>query len=445
MQLTIQRSSALHGEITLPGDKSISHRAALFAALAQGESRIENFLVSGVTGAMLRSLTALGVHWGLDGTTLSVAGRGVEGLVPPEGALDCGNSATTMRMLAGALAAAGTAAVLDGTPSLRRRPMDRIITPLQAMGVPIQACPQGTAPLALQARPVGQALRALYYELPVASAQVKTCLLLAALAADGPTTLVEPSLSRDHTERMLASMGVALRSGQVDGRPSVTLSPAEAIDLAPLRMTIPGDFSAAAFLIVAALVAPGSEVVLRGVGLNPTRTGLLASLWEMGAEIKVENERVYAGETLGDLRVRAGSLQGVSVSGGRVVDMIDEFPAFAVAAAFARGRTEVSQAEELRFKESDRIGSLCAELRKLGVQVEEHRDGFVIEGTGEVPGGAQVDPNGDHRLAMALAVAGFGAENPVTVLEAGIMSESFPEFTTAMGQLGAGLEVEGGQ
>ena len=330
MKLTISPGRPLRGEASLPGDKSLSHRAALFAALAEGESVIENFLVSGVTRAMLKALTALGVRWELDGCRLAVWGRGWQNLAAPDGPLDCGNSATTLRLLAGALAAAGVPAVLDGSPGLRRRPMGRIVEPLRAMGADIQPAPGSCAPLVLAARPASRRLTGGTHDLPVASAQVKTCLLLAALAADGPVTLREPSLSRDHTERMLSSMGVGITrlAPQAGTGPGVILQPPSE-PLRPLVLTLPGDFSAAAFLIVAALITPGSEVTLRGVGLNPTRTGLLEALQAMGADIQVTPTADRSGEPVGDLRVRHSHLHGGAVSGDLVVRMIDEFPAFA--------------------------------------------------------------------------------------------------------------------
>ncbi len=443
MNLTVSPGGPLHGQVVLPGDKSISHRAALFAALADGESRINNFLVSGVTDAMLRALTALGVPWHLEGDTLVVVGGGTSALKPPQAPIDCGNSATTIRLLAGALAAAGIPAVLDGSAGLRRRPMGRIIEPLQAMGVAIQAGPGGGAPLTLAGRPAGERLKPLAYTLPVASAQLKSCLLLAGLAAGGPVELCEPVPSRDHTERMLRTLGVHIEDA-APGSPTPTLRliPPDPLRLTPLNMTIPGDFSAAAFLLVAALITPGSSVLLKGVGLNPTRTGLLDALQEMGANILVSSPSLVSGEPVGDLTVRAGELRGGSVSGERVVRMIDEFPAFAVAAAFARGPSEVCQAEELRYKESDRIGALCAGLRALGVNAEEKPDGFIVDGRGSLPGGAQLDPHGDHRLAMSLALAGLAAERPVTVEYAGIIGESFPEFSEVLRSLGADILLE---
>jgi 3-phosphoshikimate 1-carboxyvinyltransferase len=439
MKLTIYPGRPLQGEVRLPGDKSLSHRAALFAALAEGESQAENFLVSGVTAAMLRSLTGMEVPWKLEGTTLTVHGPGLGGLKSPQDALDCGNSATTLRLLAGAVTAAGIPAILDGSPGLRRRPMERIVRPLQMMGAAITAAEGGGAPLRLSGRARSEPLKALEYTLPVASAQVKTCLMLAALAGDGPSTLVEPSLSRDHSERMLSSQGVGVRTFTTPGGPAVEITPLTG-HLAPLRMKIPGDFSAAAFLLVAALAAPGSEFLLHNIGLNPTRTGLLAALREMGADITVLNPRESSGEPAGDLRVRHSRLHGVTIAGSRVVDMIDEFPVFAVAAAFAEGQTEVCDASELRFKESDRISVLCTELRAQGASVTEKPDGFIIDGIGAVRGGASGSPHGDHRLAMSLAVLGLGAGHSLEIQGAEIIAESFPEFVEVLQSLGARIE-----
>jgi 3-phosphoshikimate 1-carboxyvinyltransferase len=431
----------LHEAGGLPGDKSLSHRAALFAALADGESRIDNFQVSGVTRAMLRALSALGVDWELQGTSLRVSGTGLTGLREPDQPIDCGNSATTIRLLAGAVAAAGVAVVLDGSAGLRSRPMGRIIAPLRQMGVTITAAQDDTAPLILTARPAGQRLQGLNYNLPVASAQVKSCLLLAGLSAATPSLLVEPGPSRDHTERMLAAMGVQIESRPVDNlsNASLTRLTPPAAPLLPLQMTLPGDISAAAFLIVAAAITPGSQITIQCVGLNPTRTGLIEALQAMGADIRVTPTDTQAGEPVGDLEIRYAPLHGGAISGPLVVRMIDEFPAFAIAAAYAQGETIVSDAQELRYKESDRISDLCAELRKLGVKIEEKPDGFMLQG-GQVQGGV-VDPHGDHRLAMSLAVAGLAAQGPVRVVRAGILRESFPSFLSVMDRLGVTLEA----
>ena len=445
--LTITPGYAIQGTVQPPGDKSISHRAALFAALAgspaqPGESCFENFLVAGVTRAMLDALQVLGVEWRLEGTTLTVRGAGPEGLrqsarrrhgdAPAR--LDCGHSGTTLRLLAGALAAAGTPAILDGSPGLRRRPMKRIVAPLQQMGMPIQSA-EGYAPLHL-GRPAFP-LHALDNTLPVARAQVKSCLLLAALSGDGPTTLMEPGSSRDHTERMLRAMGVSVEGPIQEGHQYRTrLEPPQPFNLAPLEMTLPGDFSAAAFLIVAALITPGSDLILQGVNLNPTRTGLLDALLRMGANIQVTPHGEAGGEPTGDLRVRYSQLHAAEISGNLVVRMIDEFPAFGVAAAFALGETRVRQAGELRLKESDRIAALAGELRKLGARIVEVEDGFDVTG-GSPLLGAEVHSHGDHRLAMALAVAGLATQQPVVVHGADLIAESFPAFPAVLRRLGA--------
>ncbi len=437
MKLISTPGNSIHGELTLPGDKSLSHRALLFAALAHGESVIDNFLMAGVTKVMLDALKSLGVDWEFKGGRLIVQGRGLNGLKPPAASIQCGNSATTIRLLTGALAAAGVPAVLDGSPGLRRRPMKRIVTPLQEMGVPIEASGEGTAPIRLEARLKNQLLRAVDYRLPVSSAQVKTCLLLAALAADGTCILHEPQPSRDHTERMLAMMGVNI---QAEGR-QVKLTPSQPTQLRPLHLSLPGDISSAAFLIVAALITPGSQITLRDVLLNPTRTGLLDALRAMGGEITVQNISERGGEPVGDITVTHSRLHGTQVDGPLVVRMIDEFPAFAVAAAYAHGRTDEREAAELRNKESDRIAVLSRELRALGANIEESRDGFTIQGDGALRGGL-VNPSGDHRLAMALAVAGLAAQQTVTVQAAEIIGESYLDFVSGLQSLGAGMRLE---
>jgi 3-phosphoshikimate 1-carboxyvinyltransferase len=442
MKLTLSPGTPLNGSIHLAGDKSLSHRAALFAALAEGESQIDNFLVSGVTQAMLRALTTLDIPWKLEGKRLTVYGKGLRGFRQPSEAIHCGNSATTIRLLAGALAASGVAVVLDGSDGLRRRPMGRVVEPLQQMGVAIQASASGGCPLTLAGRPAQENLKAINYAIPVASAQVKTCLILASLAASGPSTLSEPVLSRDHSERMLRSMGVTIKTWQEsDGKAALTLTP-PATALTPLRLSLPADPSAAAFLIVAALITPHSEIHLPGVLLNPTRTGLIEALRSMGGRIEIDNRREQNAEPVGDLSIFASPLHGTEVRGSRVVDMIDEFPAFAVAAAFANGRTEVREAEELRYKESDRIGTLVQGLQQLGASAGEVPDGFIIEGRGLVPGGCTLAAQGDHRLGMSFALAGLAAAAPVTVTGAEIINESFPNFGGTLQRLGAAVSEE---
>ncbi len=449
MNLTITPGHPLYGEADLPGDKSLSHRAALLSGMAQGESVIYNFLVSGVTEAMLGALTALGVAWELDGTTLRVVSKGLAAWKSPSSPIDCGNSATTLRLLAGALAAAGIPAVLDGSQGLRSRPMGRIVEPLRRMGVDIESGPGGCAPICLAGRPAGRSLRAIDYTLPVASAQVKSCLLLAALSAEGETVLREPGLSRDHTERMMAGLGLRVEAGQPPraGEPSqaqaiytTRLTPPGSLVLPPFDFYLPGDFSAAAFLIAGALITPGSAIQLHNVGLNPTRLGLLEALGAMGADIRLANLSERCGEPVGDLDIFHTTLHAGHVGGKLVVRMIDEFPAFAAAAAFADGTTLVQDAAELRNKESDRISALCDGLCRLGVQAQEASDGFTIRGGSPVIGG-QAEAYGDHRLAMALALVGLASANPVTVAGSEIIRESFPRFADTLVALGADCSI----
>ena len=320
--------------------------------------------------------------------------------------------------------------------------MGRIVTPLQMMGVAIQAM-EGHAPLTLAG--TGRPLRSLEYRLPVASAQVKSCLLLAALAAEGSTRLIEPGPSRDHTERMLYNLGIPVTSRQIVEGDEVLyetmLEPPRTLELPPFSITLPGDISSAAFLIVAALITPGSEVEMRGVCLNPTRTGILDALREMGAQIEIREPGEQHGEPVGNLLVRYSPLHGTRVEGPLVVRMIDEFPAFTIAAAYAEGVTTVSQADELRLKESDRIGVLCSQLRLLGAKVDETPDGFILRGEGGLEGGS-VAAHGDHRLAMALAVAGLAAAKPVVLSGAEAISESFPDFDAVLRRLGGRIDLE---
>lgn len=438
--LTILPSPALKGTVSVPGDKSISHRASLFAALAEGESRIDNFLDAGVTRRMLAALTALSIPWSLENNRLIVEGRGLRGFQAPTGPIDCGNSATTMRLLAGAVAAAGIPAVLDGSDGLRKRPMNRIVQPLREMGVTVEA-EEGRAPLIFHRR--SNSLKPGVYTLHVASAQVKSCLLLAGLTAAGPVEIIEPGPSRDHSERMLGAMGAQVEREAVPaagGPPAYRTKLHPVVNLKPIRMTLPGDFSSAAFLITAALITPGSDITIRDVGLNPTRTGLLDALRAMGAQIDVQLSGEQNGEPVGDLRVRAGPLEGTTVEGPLVVRMIDEFPAFAAAAAYAKGETIVRDAAELRTKESDRIRSLCGQMQAIGVTIEELPDGFRISGGG-LPHGGTVDPHGDHRIAMALACAGLAAGGPVELTDPGIIHESYPDFIPALESLGARFAI----
>lgn len=417
------RTRPLTGSYRPEGDKSLSHRALLFAALAEGESTIRRFLIGGVTRAMLRCLRALGVEWTLDEEQhiLKVKGVGLKGFQTPAEPLDCGNSATTFRLLAGAIAGAGISCVLDGSEGLRKRPMARIIEPLRMLGAEIES-PTDCAPLTFSPAKMGS----INYVLPIASAQVKSCLLLAALSGNAPTAVLEPGPSRDHTERMLAAMGARVKNFS-EGYGAVVLPQSE--PLRPLDTELAGDISSAAFLMVAATILPGSEFVLEKVGINPTRTGIVDALRAMGADITFENETEMAGEPVADIRVRAvDHLHGITIQGDLVVRMIDEFPAFMIAAAMATGETLVRDAAELRTKESDRIAIMASNLQQLGVAIEEYPDGFRIIGKGTIPGGATVSAHGDHRIAMSMALASLRATAPLSIEHFEMLNESFPDF-----------------
>jgi 3-phosphoshikimate 1-carboxyvinyltransferase len=318
--------------------------------------------------------------------------------------------------------------------------MNRIVKPLQMMAVPITASPDGLAPLRFKARPSSQSLRGIDYAMPVASAQVKTAILLAALKADSTTIIREPGPSRDHTERILTSMGAKIYSDHNNHEFVVSISPLSQKSLSAIHMNIPGDFSSAAFLMVAALISPGSEIRLHNVGLNPTRTGLLDVLFAMGAEIEITNLVEHHGEPAADLTIRHSQLQGTDVDGSLVVRMIDEFPIFAIAAASADGHTTVSDATELRHKESDRIAALCRNLKTLGIEVQEKPDGFTIVGGNRFSGGT-IQAFGDHRMAMAFTIAGLVGESPVTISGAEMIDESFPGFVDSLRTLGAEIKI----
>jgi 3-phosphoshikimate 1-carboxyvinyltransferase len=425
-RLVVRPGKSLHGYIRVPGDKSISHRALLLGALADGTTQVGDFLPSGDCLATLACLRALGVDVEVhDSTTLSVHGQGLHGLRVPPAPLNCVRSGTTMRLLAGILVGQPFASVLTGDEQLLRRPMRRIAEPLRRMGAEIEAT-DGRAPLTIH----GRRLRGCDHTLPVASAQVKSALLLAGLYADGPTTVRQPGPARDHTERMLAAMGAAI---EVTGL-TVTLAPS--LSLSPLLLSIPGDISSAAFPLVAAALVPGSEVTVQGVGVNPTRTGLLDVLRAMGAEIVLDNEREQGNEPVADVTVRASDLHGAEIGGDMVVRMIDEFPVLAVAATQAHGTTLVRDAAELRVKETDRIAAVVAGLRALGARIEPLSDGFMVEGPTPLHG-VVVHSQGDHRLAMALFVAGLVVEGGIVIEGAECIADSFPGFIELMRKMKA--------
>lgn len=439
--LTVHPAAQLRGRVGVPGDKSISHRALLLATIAEGRSRVDGFLPSADCQATLRAIRALGIEVERSGpTTLTVHGQGLRGLSEPPDLLDCSRSGTTMRLLAGILAGQSFLSILSGDVQLRRRPMGRITEPLRSMGATVLGRDGGRLPpLVLR----GGVLEGMDYTLPVASAQVKSALLLAGLYARGSVTLQVPGPARDHTERMMAAMGAQLHSD--DWRPEaggqrVHLEPGHSLKAQDVR--IPGDFSSAAFLIVAAALVPGSEITILGVGVNPTRTGLLDILRAMGADLTLQDQRAESGEPVADITVRHSELHGVEVGGPLVVRAIDEFPILAVAASQARGETLVRDAAELRVKETDRIATTVQELRRLGADLEGRPDGFLVRGPtplqspGQGERAASATSHGDHRLAMALAVAGLLANGRVTVDNVDCIDDSFPGFQEVLTSLG---------
>jgi 3-phosphoshikimate 1-carboxyvinyltransferase len=422
-------SGPLRGSLVPPPDKSVSHRAALIAAMAEGETAIENCLDAADTRSTLAAVRSLGATVeGVDDRAveprLRVRGVGLRGAAAA--AIDVGNAGTLLRLLPGWLAGQETGSwTLDGDDSIRRRPVDRIAAPLALMGAQIECRDDRVPPLKIDAAP----LRGIEYELPVASAQVKSCLLFAGLLAEGETRIVEPLPSRDHSERMLAAAGaeVELGDGVVSVRAASRLEPGEIV--------VPADFSSAAFFLVAALLVPGSEVVLTGVGLNPTRTGLLPILERMGAEVAVEPEDGRGGEPSGRLHVRASRLRGTEVGGADVPLAIDELPLVALAASFAEGETTISDAAELRRKESDRIAAVSEALRALGAEVETSEDGMRIEGGAGLRGGA-IESHGDHRISMLGAIAGLASREGVEVGGMGAAAVSYPGFEADLVSLG---------
>ena len=426
MNLRVGPVARLRGETAVPGDKSITHRALLLSSLAEGDSRIVGYLDSGDCQATMGCLRALGVDIERAGDELVVHGVGLHGWREPENVLDCVRSGTTMRLMAGLLAGQSFYSVLTGDAQLCRRPMERVALPLGQMGAHIRGRQGGRyPPLSIWK---GN-LRGIEYTLPVASAQVKSCVLLAGLYAEGPTTVIEPAPSRDHTERMLCAQGIAVVSHALRHRLDGPASRLEALDI-----VVPGDFSSAAYFLVGALLLPGSEVCLQHVGINSTRTGLLDVLQEMGAYIAIQNRRQEGGEPVADLVVRGQELQAVDVEGAIVPRMIDEFPIFAVAATQAQGTTRVRGAAELRVKETDRIETIVESLRALGAIIQDEPDGFDIEGPTPLRG-AQVECHGDHRLAMTLAVAGLLARGETTILGAECIGDSFPGFEERLAAL----------
>jgi len=416
----------LAGEIKVPGDKSISHRSIMLGSIAEGQTTVHGFLHGEDNHATLHAFRSMGVEIGEAANgVLIIQGRGLDGLREPADVLDCGNSGTTMRLMCGLLSGQRFFSVLTGDQYLRQRPMKRVVRPLSEMGAKILGRDGGErAPLAID----GGGIRATSYHSPIASAQVKSAVLLAGLYADGRTEVYEPHLSRDHSERMLSYFGADLQ--QLEGGVALQGRPR----LIGREVQIPGDISSAAFFIVAALITPGSELLIRNVGINPTRSGVIDILQAMGGDITLQDQRTSSGEPVADVLVRSSELHGIAIGGDLVPRAIDEFPVIGVAAALAKGTTTISDAEELRVKETDRITAICSELGKLGARLEARPDGMLIEGVEQLRG-AEVVSHGDHRIAMSLAVAAMRATGEIRLNDTDCTATSFPDFWPLLEQI----------
>jgi 3-phosphoshikimate 1-carboxyvinyltransferase len=431
--LSARPGAALRGRIRVPGDKSISHRAMILGALAAGRTTVTGLLEGDDVLATANAMRAFGATVTRTGDgAWTVEGRG--GFSTPAEIIDCGNAGTGVRLIMGAAAGFAIIATFTGDASLRKRPMGRVLEPLSAMGARYESSEGGRLPLTLH----GGNLKGLTYTLPMASAQVKSAVLLAGLNATGDVTVVEPEATRDHTERMLRAFGATvLVEDHADGL-HITLPAGQR--LTGTHVDVPGDPSSAAFPIVAAIITPGSEVIVEGVMLNASRTGLFESLIEMGADLTITNRRQAGGEEVGDIVARHSALTGIAVPPARAPSMIDEYPILAVAAAFATGDTIMRGVGEMRLKESDRIALMAAGLEACGVDVEEEPEGFIVHGTGQAPrGGGMVETHGDHRIAMSHLILGLAALSPVKVDEPGMIATSFPTFAALMRGLGGDI------
>ncbi|PZO05222.1 MAG: 3-phosphoshikimate 1-carboxyvinyltransferase [Alphaproteobacteria bacterium] len=432
--LTARPGPALNGTVRAPGDKSISHRSLILGAMATGTTEIEGLLEGDDILATARAVEAFGAKAErLGGGKWRVTGRG--GLQTPAGVIDCGNAGTGVRLLMGAAAGYPITVTFDGDASLRKRPMKRVTGPLAEMGAHLAwQAEEDRLPVALS----GGSLHAIAYEQTVASAQIKSAILLAGLNASGTTTVTEPEKSRDHTERMLRAFGVEVGVEPIGDGWRVTLKGGQ--KLTGTAVYVPGDPSSAAFPLAAGLIVPGAQVTVAGVMLSPLRTGLFDTWVEMGADLTIANRRNSGGEDVGDITARHSSLKGIVVPEGRAASMIDEYPVLAATAAFAEGATVMRGIGEMRVKESDRIALMAAGLKDCGVQVEEEPEGFIVTG-GPVRGGATVTTHGDHRIAMSHLVLGLAAQKAVTVDEPGMIATSFPGFIAMMQGLGADMEA----
>lgn len=422
---TVQPVNAVKGEISVPGDKSVSHRSIILGSIAQGITTVTGFLRGEDNMATLNAFRAMGVEIEDDGITLTIHGRGLRGLSEADDVIDCGNSGTSIRLLTGLLSGQSFFSVLTGDKYLRKRPMKRVVTPLAAMGARIAGRAAGEkAPLGI----TGGALSAISYDSPVSSAQVKSAILLAGLYADGETVVREPHLSRDHSERMLKYFGA-----DIDAR-GTEVRIRGGRELKAQNIVVPGDISSAAFFIVAGLIAPDSELIIKGVGINPTRTGIIDILTLMGGRITLLNQREVSGEPVADILVQSSVLHGIEISGDLVPRAIDEFPVIAVAAAMATGETVVRDAHELRVKETDRIKAMADNLRLAGVKVEEFDDGMTVYGAGKFTA-FHANSCGDHRIAMSMLIASLVADGSCRVDDTECIATSFPNFFTLLEQV----------
>ena len=430
--LTARRSAPISGRVKVPGDKSISHRALILAGLAIGRTRIEGLLEADDVMVTARAMQALGAAVSRSGAAFEVLGQGVGGLARADGVLDFGNSGTASRLMLGVLAGYPMRVVLTGDASLCRRPMSRVLKPLAEMGLMVEGN-KDTLPLTVEGT---QDLLPIVYELPVPSAQVKSAILLAGLHAPGRTTVIEPLPTRDHTERMLRFFGAEVDvQTRENGTRAMTVG--GDAELTGAHVVVPGDPSSAAFLVAAALVCPGSDVVIENVLLNPTRTGFFETLRDMGADIEILGLHDEAGEPVGDLQIRSSDLKGVRVPPERAASMIDEYPMLAALAAFAHGETRMEGLAELKVKESDRLAATAAGLVACGVEARVEGDDLIVSGTGAVRGGGVVETQMDHRIAMTFLTLGLGAEEPVSVDDIGMIATSFPSFVPLLTGLGA--------
>lgn len=429
MEMRINKAQRLQGQVRVPGDKSISHRAVMLGALCEGTTRVYGFLPGEDCLSTIRCFKQLGVRTETVGPSeITVQGVGLKGLKEPEMVLDAGNSGTTMRLMLGILAGQPFYSVVTGDASLRRRPMGRVVSPLRSMGAGIWGRQQGSlAPVTVMGP---ERLKAISYESPVSSAQVKSAVLLAGLFAEGETSVSEPSPSRDHTERMLKWLGADI----IVSRQGHTVSLKGKPLLRGKDIMIPGDISSAAFFLIAGCLVPGSEIIINNVGINPTRDGIISVLSKMGANIQILNEKDQCGEPVADILVRSSVLNSVEISGGMLPKLIDEIPILAVAATQAKGTTVIRDAGELRFKETDRIKTISSELRRMGAKVVEQQDGLMIEGPVPLKG-ASCESHGDHRIAMAMAVAGLVAEGETVVSDSQCIDISFPGFRDKLNEL----------